>query len=44
MILNWTKGNIRIYTKRLDVVQRAIIEGNHVVALRDKPHIFGVTQ
>lgn len=44
MILNWTKGNIRFYTKRLDIVQRAIREGNHVMILKDKSHIFGVNQ
>ena len=40
MILNWTKGNIKIYTKRLDIAQRAIREGKHVVTLKDKPRIF----
>ena len=44
MILNWTKGNIKIYTKRLDIAQRAIREGNHVVTLKNKSRIFCRTQ
>jgi hypothetical protein len=43
-IWHWTKGNKKIYTRRTDVADKAMKEGNFVVVLRKKPHIFCHTQ
>ena len=38
----WTlkKGNIKIYTKKIDVAKKAIKDGYFVSILREKPHIY----
>ena len=42
--ITFKKGNVKIYTKRLDIAQKAAREGKHVVVLKEKPHIFGTPQ
>ncbi|MCJ2513493.1 MAG: hypothetical protein LN408_03505 [Candidatus Thermoplasmatota archaeon] len=36
----WNKGNTRIYTKRLDVVNQAIKDGYFVNVIKEKPYIY----
>ncbi len=38
---HWTKGNKKIYTRRTEIVDKAIKEGNIVSILKVKPKIFG---
>jgi len=40
IIWHWTKGNTNIYTRRIDIVDKAMQEGEFVVTLESKPHIF----
>jgi len=40
MIWTLKRGNIRIYTKKIDVVKKAIKDGYFVSILREKPHIY----
>ena len=39
VIWHWTKGNIDIFKKQIDLVEKAIKDGELVVMV-DKPHIF----
>jgi len=39
-ICSWMKGNTRVYTKKMDVVNKAINDGYFVNILKDKPHIY----
>ena len=34
------KGNTRIYTKRLDIINKAIKEGCFVDVIKEKPYIY----
>ena len=34
------KGNARIYTKRLDIINEAIKEGYFVDVIKEKPYIY----
>jgi hypothetical protein len=36
----WDKGNIRIYTKRLDLVNQAVKNGYFINVMKDKPYIY----
>ena len=40
LIWCWRKGNKTIYTKRLDIAQKAKKEGLLVTVLRNRSHIF----
>ena len=40
VVWHWTDGNIGIYTKRFDVVNKAMKEGFSVVPVMAEPHIF----
>ena len=40
VIWHWIKGNTNIYTRRIDIVDKAMQEGEFVVTLENKPHIF----
>ena len=40
LIMNWTKGNMKIYTKRLDVAEKAMKKGYFVMVLNERSHIF----
>jgi len=40
LILSWTKGNTRTYTKRLDLAEVAIKNGFSVSILKDKSNVF----
>ena len=39
-LCSWNKGNTQIYTKRLDVVNKAIKDGYFVNVIREKPYIY----
>ena len=41
LIWHWTKGNKKIYTRRIEIVDKAIKEGYFVISLKPKPKIFG---
>ena len=41
MILSWTRGNMRIYTKRLDLAKEAWKNGYFVRFINEKPRIYG---
>ncbi len=41
LIWHWTKGNKKIYTRRTEIVEKAIKEGYLVSILKSKPKIFG---
>ena len=36
----WDKGNTRIYTKKMDIVNKAIKEGHLINVINDKPYIY----
>lgn len=40
MIWSWLKGNSRIYTRKYDIVKKAINEGYYVDVISDKSHIL----
>lgn len=40
-IWHWTKGNKKIYTRRTEMVDKAIKEGYLVLSLKTKQRIFG---
>jgi hypothetical protein len=40
LLLCWRKGNKKIYTKRLDIAEKAMKEGYFVKVLRNSPYIF----
>jgi hypothetical protein len=44
MICSWLKGNTRVYTKKIDVVKKAMNDGYFVNVLKEKPHIFKNTK
>jgi len=39
-IWQWTKGERKIYTRRVDVAEKAMKEGFLVMGIKEKPHIF----
>lgn len=39
-VWHWTKGNKKIFTRRVDVAEKAMKEGFLVMGIRKKPHIF----
>ena len=39
-IWHWTSGNSRVYTKKVEVAERAMKEGNLVMGIREKPRIL----
>ena len=39
-IWHWTKGNKRIYTRRIDIAEKAMKDGATVMGVRTKPHIY----
>ena len=40
IIWHWAKGGSRVYTRSIDVAEKARREGNVVMPLTEKPHIF----
>ena len=36
----WNKGNTRIYTRKKEVVKKAIKKGFYVSEIKEKPHIY----
>ena len=40
IIWHWSKGGSRIYTRIIDVAEKARREGNVVMPLSEKPRIF----
>lgn len=40
VIWHWVKGDINIYTRRIDIIDKAMQEGEFVEALENKPYIF----
>ena len=36
----WDKGSIRIYTKRIDLVNQAVKDGYFINVIKDKQHIY----
>ena len=36
----WTKGNIKVYTKKTDIADKAMKEGKLVMGMRVKPEIL----
>ena len=40
VIWHWTRGNIDIFTKQIDLAEKALKDGELVNTLQDKPHIF----
>ena len=39
-IWHWTKNNKKIYTKRIDIAEKAMKEGLFVMGIRAKPKII----
>jgi hypothetical protein len=39
-ICYWNKGNARIYTKKIDIVNQAIKDGFFVMEINEKSHIY----
>lgn len=39
-IWHWTKGNNKIYTRRVDIAEKAMKEGFLVMGVRKKPIIY----
>jgi len=39
-IWQWNKGTKKIYTRNIDVAERAMKEGFLVMGIREKPRIF----
>ncbi len=39
-IWHWTKGNKKIYTRRIDIAEKAMKEGFMVMGIKKKPRIF----
>jgi len=39
-IWHWNKGNKKIYTRKIDVAERAMREGFLVMGIKEKPRIF----
>ena len=39
-IWHWTKGNSKIYTKKMDIAEKAIKEGFFVIKKKVKPNII----
>jgi hypothetical protein len=39
-IWHWTKGNKKIYTRRIDIAEKAMKEGFLVMGIKKKSHIF----
>jgi len=40
LLMYWSKGNKKVFTRRLCVAERAMNKGFFVMVLRDKPIIF----
>ena len=40
VIWHWTRGNIDIFTRQIDIAEKALKDGEFVMPLKDKPHIF----
>jgi hypothetical protein len=40
IIWHWAKGGSKIYTRSIYVAEKARREGNVVMPLKEKPHIF----
>jgi hypothetical protein len=40
VIWHWTRGNIGVFTRQIDLVDKAIKDGELVNTLKDKPRIF----
>jgi len=40
VIWHWTRGNINIFTRRMDIAEEAKQDGEFVMSLKNKPHIF----
>ncbi len=40
IIWHWTRGNINIFTRQIDLVDKALKDGEFVTTLKDKPHVF----
>ena len=38
-VWHWTKGNSKVYTRKIDVAERAMKEGMLVMGMQVKPHI-----
>ena len=39
-VMCWKKGNTKVFTKRIDLAEKAIDKGHFVTVLKDKPRIF----
>ena len=39
-IWHWTKGNIKVYTKKTEVADKAMKEGKLVMGVKVKPNII----
>ena len=39
-VWHWTNGNKKIYTRRLDIAEKAMKEGALVMGIREKSYIF----
>jgi len=39
-IWHWTKGNRKIYTRRIDIAEKAMKEGFLVMGIRKKPIVY----
>ena len=40
VIWSWTEEDIHIYTRRIDIVDKAMQEGKFVVTLKNKPRVY----
>jgi len=40
VIWQWRRGNINIFTRQTDIAEKAIQNGDFVMPLKNKPHIF----
>ncbi len=39
-IWHWTKGNKKIYTRKIEIAEKAMKDGYLVMGVKEKPRIF----
>ena len=40
LVMCWRKGNTKVFTRRIDIAEKAIGQGHFVTVLKDKPHVI----
>jgi hypothetical protein len=42
MLMNWSKGDVKIFTSRIDVAKKAVHDGQLVRVIKPQCHVYGL--